>query len=48
MREEGFKCEEDDYTLCKDCVITQPPHFIGTALSKARQAIGGKGIGEEE
>lgn len=36
MRNQAFKCHEDDYTLCSNCVKTHPPNFVGTALSKLR------------
>lgn len=39
LRDECFKCADDDYTLCKECVTTKPPNFVGTILKRAREAM---------
>ena len=36
MRDEAFKCSEDDYVLCSDCVKNNPPNFIGKVMSHLR------------
>lgn len=36
MKEQGFRCADDDYCLCEDCVRNNPPDFVGTALNKLR------------
>ena len=36
MREQGFRCVDDNYYLCDDCVRNNPPDFIGTAVQKLR------------
>ena len=36
MRDEAFKCSEDDYVLCRDCVKNNPPNFIGKVIDQLR------------
>jgi hypothetical protein len=39
MRDEGFKCEDDDYSLCSNCVRTTASDFIGSVLTDLRDEI---------